>query len=138
MGSLMFEVFIDIYQSLQRDIAGVIDANGLEDVRASYLGKSGRINKAVKNLSVEELKKVGSEIKDLKQMVEGLIDDTQKKLFTRNLSTDLTVPGEKIQVGSNHLLTQAIEEISEIFGRLGFVRRRYPEVDFDWYAAEGL
>ncbi len=40
--------------------------------------------------------------------------------------------------GHLHLTSQAIEEISQIFGHLGFVRVRHPEVDWDWYAFESL
>jgi phenylalanyl-tRNA synthetase alpha chain len=36
------------------------------------------------------------------------------------------------------LVTKAIREISEIFEHIGFVRRRYPEVEWDWYAFESL
>jgi len=36
------------------------------------------------------------------------------------------------------LISQAITEIESIFSRLGFVRRRYPEIESDWYYAEGL
>jgi phenylalanyl-tRNA synthetase alpha chain len=35
-------------------------------------------------------------------------------------------------------VTQAIEEISSVFESIGFVRARYPEVDWDLYAFEGL
>ena len=41
-------------------------------------------------------------------------------------------------IGHLHLVTQAIKEITDIFTKIGFIRRRYPEIDTDWYAAEGL
>lgn len=51
---------------------------------------------------------------------------------------DVTAPGKLPPIGHLHLITQAIIEIEVIFNSLGFVRRRYPEVETDWYYAEGL
>jgi phenylalanyl-tRNA synthetase alpha chain len=51
---------------------------------------------------------------------------------------DVTNPGIKPPLGHLHLVTQAIEEISSIFEKIGFERVRYPEVEWDWYAFEAL
>lgn len=139
MGRLSFQTFIDIYNNASEAAKNIEDANDLEQLRSAYLGKNGHVNQAVKSLKPEELKTVGKEIKDLKDMLEELVFETRDNLKKKvHSQVDLTIPGNKPVIGSLHLLTSAIEEISEIFGRLGFVRRRYPEVDTDWYAAEGL
>jgi len=39
---------------------------------------------------------------------------------------------------TTHELPEAIREITDIFASLGFHRARYPEVEWDWYAFEGL
>jgi phenylalanyl-tRNA synthetase alpha chain len=57
---------------------------------------------------------------------------------TKKVWFDPTIPGENIETGNLHLITQAIDEISQIFKQIGFVRVRYPEVDWDWYAFESL
>lgn len=51
---------------------------------------------------------------------------------------DWSIPGTSPNIGHSHLITQAIDEIESIFSHLGFVRRRYPEIETDWYYAEGL
>lgn len=51
---------------------------------------------------------------------------------------DWSTPGTPPILGHTHLITQAIDEIESIFSHLGFVRRRYPEIETDWYYAEGL
>lgn len=51
---------------------------------------------------------------------------------------DVTAPGIQPPTGHLHLISQTIDEIETIFSRLGFIRRRYPEIETDWYYAEGL
>ena len=51
---------------------------------------------------------------------------------------DPTVPGKKPALGHTHLISQAIDEIEDVFKRIGFVRVRYPEVEWDWWAFGSL
>src|SRR5581483_991563 len=51
---------------------------------------------------------------------------------------DISEPGIKPPLGHLHLVTQAIWEITKIFSQIGFERVRYPEVEWDLYAFEGL
>lgn len=112
----------------------------LDSVRVKYLGRKGEINKLFKSLSSQQKAAHGKDLNQLKKDTEAKIKQTKQKLL--NLKTqkkiDVTVPGLKPSQGHLHLLTQAIEEVEDIFRSLGFVRRRYPEVDTDWYYAEGL
>ncbi len=41
-------------------------------------------------------------------------------------------------MGHIHLITEAIYEIASVFEKIGFVRVRYPEVEWDWFAFESL
>lgn len=51
---------------------------------------------------------------------------------------DWTMPGILPKTGHLHPVSHAIENITKIFEKIGFTRVRYPEVDWDWYAFEGL
>ena len=37
-----------------------------------------------------------------------------------------------------HLLTEVIREISSVFEKIGFIRVRHPEAEWEWYSFEGL
>ena len=50
----------------------------------------------------------------------------------------MSLPGKLPPIGHLHPVTNAIEEISGIFEKIGFTRARYPEVDWDYYAFEAL
>jgi len=118
----------------------------LENLRISYLGRKGSLTQVLKELSSlapEERAGVGRLANDAKTAVEETIKSQQASL--RRLGTnlekewlDVTAPGERPAQGHLHLISQTIEEITAIFKKIGFRRVRYPEVEWDWYAFEGL
>lgn len=117
----------------------------LEEVRRKYLSKkSGELTKIIKELPKllpEERREAGQLVNQLKQEIEQTVEKKESDL--RSLTSDIqfldvTAPGVPVPDGHLHLITQAIREISIIFERLGFIRRRYPEIETDWYAFEGL
>lgn len=125
---------------LKTSVSAVKNVKQLDEVRIDYLGRKGKINGLFRTLPIKEDPKLGKKINDLKNEAEKLIGQKETALFktAEEKKTDVTVPGILPPIGSLHLITQAIEEIEDIFSKQGFVRRRYPEVDTDWYYAEGL
>ncbi len=123
-------------------ITSVSHTSELEDIRIAYLGRSGKLTqliKGIKDLSPDEKKQAGILINDIKQTIESsLADQGSSFKATKNDSFDPTIPGIKPPLGSLHLVTQAIEEISSVFKQIGFSRVRYPEVEWDWYSFESL
>jgi len=116
----------------------------LEELRIEYLGRHGQITQLLKkipSLSPEQKKDKGNLINEIKKIIEEAII-SQKKNFQQKDNQeewfDITIPGEKPVKGHLHLITQAIEEITDIFKKIGFYRVAYPEVEWDWYAFEGL
>jgi phenylalanyl-tRNA synthetase alpha chain len=116
----------------------------LESIRITYLGRKGKINalfENLKNLEVEQKKIVGQLLNETRKIIEESIEEQERSISSSVKSSrwfDPTIPGEKPKQGHIHLVTQAINEISSIFEKIGFVRVRYPEVDWDWYAFEAL
>lgn len=115
----------------------------IENIKVAYLGRNGYLTKAmkqIKDVSPEEKKQVGSMLNDAKQAIANALEEKFSTTNTTQNKTinDTTIPGIKPDYGSLHLITYAINEISEIFEKIGFVRRRYPEVEWDWYSFEAL
>lgn len=114
----------------------------LETLRIAYLGRSGKLTKIfkkIKGLKTSERKQAGVLINDTKNAILKAIASQKNKIkeATRQWF-DATIPGQKPQLGHLHLVTQAISEISSVFEKIGFVRVRYPEVEWDWFAFESL
>ncbi|MEZ0343544.1 MAG: phenylalanine--tRNA ligase subunit alpha [Caldimicrobium sp.] len=112
----------------------------LESLRVKYLGKKGEITqalKSLKDLSLEEKRIFGSKINELKELLEELYQERKRVLLLeeedREKGIDPTLPGRRPDRGALHPLTLVIEEICEIFTRLGFEIVTGPEVESDYY-----
>lgn len=122
------------------------DAKGLEELKLMYLGKSGKLTLLLKELPKVPLEKrpeVGQLANEVKESIEEALDNQLRTIKHTSLSKereriDVTNPGKKPKRGHLHLTTQAIEEITAIFEKIGFTRVRYPEVEWDWYAFTAL
>lgn len=116
------------------------DATGYEALKTKYLGKNGLFNelaKSIKNTEPADRKVAGQMLNELKMQVETEI----AKRHSTHIQTsdiDLTMPGIPPKVGHMHPVSQAMEEITHIFEKIGFTRVRYPEVEWDWYAFEAM
>lgn len=137
----MKEEILSIKNQALGRILDTDNKNDLENLKIEYLGRNGIINdllQRLKALQKEEKKEVGRVINETKKEIESAIARELKIAINKNIHFDPTVPGEKEKIGSLHIVTQAIEEITRVFERIGFVRARYPEVEWDWYAFESL
>lgn len=110
------------------------------ELRTKYLGKKGLFNdlaKLIKNVPGPDKKAAGLLLNDFKTSLETAIEAKNTQVVTPKW-LDVTLPGIKPKVGHMHPVSQAMEEITGIFERIGFTRSRYPEVDWDYYVFEAL
>ncbi len=119
-------------------ITGAGTKEELEELRVKYLGRKGEINRIlseIPKMAAEEKIGAGEAINDLKRVIEEAIAAKGGEILEAGDSgwVDLTAPGIDPGLGSVHLVTKAIDEITEIFEKIGFTRVRYPTVDWDWY-----
>jgi len=136
----------DEITNLRAQVVAQIEASSdlaeIENIRANYLGKNGKLTKLVKRINEvpkEEKKEVGLLINETKNTILAILSQQKNDLKeTSRIWFDPTIPGKKPQTGSLHLMTQAIEEVANIFTKIGFVRMRYPEVEWDYFAFEAL
>lgn len=138
----MQEEILNIKNQAMAQIMSTKDSTELEELRIDYFGRSGKLTKLMKKIRTipeEERKSIGMTINEVKKSLEELLNN-QKNSFKETAREwfDPTIPGIKPKVGHVHLVTETIERISEIFGRIGFERVRYPEVEWDYYAFEAL
>ncbi|MBI2066020.1 phenylalanine--tRNA ligase subunit alpha [Candidatus Woesebacteria bacterium] len=138
----MREEIISIKNEAMAQIMDADSSAELEELRISYLGRSGKLTSLIKRLKEipsDERKEVGVLINDSKSAIESLLAEQKNRIgeVTRKWF-DPTIPGIAPKRGHLHLITKAIKEISRTFEQIGFVRVRYPEVEWDFFAFEGL
>ena len=123
-------------------ISDAKDAHELERLRIDNLGRNGRITNFIKRLKSfrpDEKKQLGILINETKNTIIKSLAYQQNKLKDSVRDWfDSTVPGQKSKTGHLHLITQEINEITSVFEKIGFVRVRYPEVEWDWFAFGAL
>lgn len=119
----------------------------LNDWKASYLGKNGKLAKILSSLgtlSAEEKKTAGKFANQIKKEIEDIYDAALKKLragdYEKNIEkvTDPTLPTVSVMKGSLHPLYDTLAEISDIFAGFGFDIARGPEIEDDYHNFEAL
>lgn len=127
-------------KALARGIASAETIKQLARVESEYLGRKGIFNLKFDHLDRSDKARLGKEFNLQKQKAIQIVDEKRNEINQKSEreSFDITIPGILPPIGHLHLVTQAIKEITDIFSKIGFIRRRYPEIDTDWYAAEGL
>jgi phenylalanyl-tRNA synthetase alpha chain len=115
----------------------------LENAKAQFLGKSGRITELMKGLgalSVEEKKSQGAVINVAKQAIEAALQARRQALADAELdiqlkaeALDVTLPGRTRAQGGLHPVSLTLERIESIFGSMGFEVAQGPEIETDWF-----
>jgi phenylalanyl-tRNA synthetase alpha chain len=115
----------------------------LEAFKLKILVKKGLVNQLVqefKNLPSDEKKKWGKDLNIVKQKVEGIFNSAQESLTAdvTNIDQPEKLPGFYSDLGSRHPISSVVEEMTEIFSRLGFSVATGPEIEDDWHNFSAL
>ena len=117
----------------------VKDAAALDELRVKYLGKKGELTAVLKQmgrLTAEERPAMGALANEVRAALETALDTASEKLAQAALSArlkaetvDVTIPGKQVQVGHQHPMNTALEEMKEIFIGMGFTVLDGPEIE---------
>lgn len=117
----------------------------LEEFRIKMLGKKGELTllfEDFKTVASEQKKELGQKlnvlknkaqdkIKELKDAIEAAGGDSQA-------TVDMTMPGYRDELGTRHPISLVMEEIVQIFGRIGYTVAEGPEIEDDWHVFSAL
>lgn len=137
----------EINNNIDEELAGVRSKDEFEKIRIRYLGRKGEINdllKKIPQLPIEDRKQAGQLINKLKKDADGKFDKKRESLLSEMSKRsgheifDVTLPGKRISIGNRHPITKTIDEIKEIFGKLGFDVEYGPEIELEYYNFDAL
>ncbi len=135
---------LDLIQSLETnglaELAAANSPDALEAWRLAYLAGSGKLKAAMagfKDVPKDQKPAVGARMNQVKAALEQAYEAKKATVSTAAAahaeSLDVTEPGfiSSQAVGRPHIITRVIEELCEVFGRMGFEVAEGPELEDD-------
>jgi len=120
----------------------------LKEIEVKFIGRKGKLTeilKGIKDLSEKEKPIIGQLANQYKNQIETAIADKTVEINKAEIekalaseSIDITIPGQKPELGHIHPLYQVQKEVEEIFNQMGFTVVDGPEIESEYYNFEGL
>lgn len=117
----------------------------LEEIRHNLMGKKGELTAILKGigaLSPEEKQKFGKIANELKLRFQEAIDSQREKIISDStvlgFPIDLSRPGNKLQSGGLHPITQMCYDLNDAFRSMGFEIFSGDEITSELYAFDNL
>jgi len=137
------ETVESIVSSALAEFASCEDAPALENAKAKYLGKTGRLTELLKTLGklpADERPAAGARINEAKVKLEAALDRRRDELASAKLerqlaadALDVSLPGRGLGVGGLHPITRTLHRIETIFHSRGFAVADGPEIEDDFH-----
>lgn len=142
----MEETLIGIKNAAVSLILEAKDLKELEEIKLQFLGRSGKLTLAIKEIAkILESKRpeIGKLANEVKQTIEETLENQKSKVKSQKLEAskaqiDTTAPGIKPKIGHPHPMTQVLYEVVDVFKNLGFQAADGPEIETDYYNFEVL
>lgn len=112
---------------------------GLEMWRIAYLGSKGALKgiaPRLKEVAKEDKPAAGKRLNEVKTVLESAFEAAKSSVSTQTPSgpiVDVTQPAAAALDGRRHVLSRTIDEITEVFARMGFAATDGPEVEDEWH-----
>lgn len=142
------EIITNMKEEIKKLFAESLDFNKLNDLKVSYLGKSGKItelSKMMKDIPNEEKKEFGMLLNDLRNEFNELYETTKNNLeeeaINQKLASekiDITMPATHIVNGAPNILELIIEEVEGLLMSMGYDVVDGPEIEEDRFNFELL
>ncbi len=144
----MLEELETLLAQATTEIAQLTLEADVEAARVKYLGKKGSLSALLRGmgkLAAEDRPKAGEAMNRVKVGIEAALDSAKAAAGQKALAAelkrepvDVTLPGLPRARGHRHPVSQAMDDIIEIFARLGFATADGPELEWDLYNFEML
>ena len=136
-----------IAQEAERAILDAVSLEALEEVRRTYLGRRGIVAQLfdqVPALPAAQRPQAGRRLNEIRDRLQDALtrrgEELQREQGLRlaDAAIDVTLPGRRIALGRQHVLTRTLEEIERIFFGMGFEIVDGTEVETDEFNFERL
>jgi phenylalanyl-tRNA synthetase alpha chain len=129
-----------VARQAEDELKTVNDAASLEQFRIKYLGSKGQVRALMKLLGAvpkEQKPALGQRVNAVNDQVAAGYESTKQRLAADVSAdrdyADVTEPGRKPFIGNRHILMKVVDELTELFGRMGFSIATGPEVEDEFH-----
>lgn len=119
-------------------------AEEVEKFRVRFLGRKGVMNELFeqfKALPNDQKKEMGVALNELKNIAMAKVEEFKnfvEQAEEKQDKHDLTLPADFAERGSRHVLSVTMNEIADIFARIGFTVEESVEIEDDWHLFSAL
>jgi phenylalanyl-tRNA synthetase alpha chain len=141
-------IMLSTLDKLQADAIIEIEAvetiDALESWRITYLGSKGQLKSIMplmKDVSKQDKPAVGKRLNEVKKTLEGAFEVRKVGLAGTKAARpplDITETGEPTGLGRRHVISRTIDEITQVFSRMGFSVAYGPEVEDEYHNFNAL
>lgn len=124
-------------------LAAAADEAALDEVRVSFLGRKSRLTEILRSIPQLEparrplVGRYGNQVRgELERRIGERSEELAAAALTRSLAEeriDITLPGQPFPAGHQHLISQTVRELEDIFMGLGYQVAEGPEIELDYY-----
>jgi phenylalanyl-tRNA synthetase alpha chain len=133
----MLERLAELQTEATAALAAADDPDALEQFRIEYLGPKGKVRAAMawlKDASRDDKPKLGQGLNALKRELEAQFEQRRSTLGAAKPQAagpriDVTEPGLPPRLGRVHVIQQVIDEMIDVFARMGFDLASGPELE---------
>jgi phenylalanyl-tRNA synthetase alpha chain len=144
----MQERLTAMLEQARKELESAIDPRAIDAVRVRILGKKGELSAVLRGmgtLSAEAKRSVGEIANQVKAELEKLLAAADSRAEEARLlaelsgkGLDVSLAGRRQPLGKRHPVSRTLEEITEVFHRMGFELATGPEIELDYYNFEAL
>lgn len=144
----MLEELERLHEATLASLFQAVAEKEVSEIRVRVLGRKGTLTQLLKRLGTlpeSERRETGKRANQVKEELEKRIEEAlfriqeeEGKEALKKERVDVTLPGRQIPLGKRHPITRTLDEIIDIFSRLGFDVVEGPEVELDYYNFEAL
>lgn len=139
----MIEQLLELESAGLTELDSAADADALEAWRIKFLGTKGKLRAVMpllKDVPKAEKPQVGQRLNEVKKTLEAAFTDrkSQAQGSAQGLPIDVTEPGIAQGEGRRHVISRTMDEITEVFARMGFSVAQGPEVEDEWHNFNAL
>jgi phenylalanyl-tRNA synthetase alpha chain len=133
----------ELLEDAQKSLKEVASSDQLEALRVRFVGaKNGAIKSVQKLMGAiesEHRPAAGKRFNEVREAIQSALDLASDRLGgatsmePQGPMIDPTLPGIRPKIGQLHPITQTIEHLKDIMGRLGFSVTEGPEIEDTWH-----